>query len=337
MHMYFEKTFYLSAFLLLASVQPFYAETPPSVKEPAGYSIKKSDAGLWEISVDIAVQDEADEAFFDQFAKRMENTSKLIWEMTQGQFYIKEIKISDKCSDGRIIIKKGAKDWDILAGPNAMGGTGATCYESNTTNWYVYAAGRPPTIILTHELLHGIFKFKDENSCACIMRGTQIEGREINKICDDTGHKETGKSCWKRLLDRYDGLKYPDPAYKAGSQPPPMNTVKKHNKEFNDKKENILNKKLYLEMAGIQHLDTGDYEKALKSFQEILKLEAGEPAAWYNIACTYALMNRQKEALEAIEKAIKNGFDDIEWLGEDPDFAQLRQTPEFRKLLNRDK
>ncbi len=88
-------------------------------------------------------------------------------------------------------------------------------------------------------------------------------------------------------------------------------------------------------MAGIQHLDTGNYEKALKSFQEILELEADEPAALYNIACTYAIMNRQKEALDAIEKAIKNGFDDIEWLNEDPDFAQLRQTPEFQKLLSK--
>lgn len=317
----------------MGSMPAFYAEDAPVTKTPEGYSIKKSADGLWEISVDIAVQDEADEAFFDQFAKRMEDTSKLIWEMTQGQFYIKEIKLSDKCSDGRIIVKKGAKDWEILAGPNAMAGTGATCYECNTTNWYVYAAGRPPTIILTHELLHGIFKFKDEETCACIMRGTQVEGREINKICDDSGHKETGKSCWKRLLDRYEGLKYPNPAYKAGSQPPQMNVVKKHNKEFDDKKEKLLNKKLLLEMTGIQHLDTGNYEKALKSFQEILKLEPNEPSALYNIACTYAIMNKQKEALEAIEKAIKNGFDDIEWLSEDPDFARLRQTPEFQKFL----
>ena len=53
----------------------------------------------------------------------------------------------------------------------------------------------------------------------------------------------------------------------------------------------------------------------------------------YSMAKLYAKAGKQQEALEALRKALDCGFKDRKRLFGDAEFASLRQTPEFQRLL----
>ena len=55
---------------------------------------------------------------------------------------------------------------------------------------------------------------------------------------------------------------------------------------------------------------------------------------YYNITCCYAKLDQPKEALKYLELSIREGFDDFEWLKNDPDLASINKSPEFKKMLN---
>lgn len=54
---------------------------------------------------------------------------------------------------------------------------------------------------------------------------------------------------------------------------------------------------------------------------------------YYQIACTYALENKQNEALEYVEKAIYAGFFDLEWIKNDPDLVSIQKSKKFKTII----
>jgi len=74
-------------------------------------------------------------------------------------------------------------------------------------------------------------------------------------------------------------------------------------------------------------------EKALQWVHRALALDPEDGAVLYGIACVYALLGEEQLALDALERGIHAGFGRREWAEKDPDFASLRETPRFRKLL----
>ncbi|MCX7704184.1 MAG: hypothetical protein N2234_08855 [Planctomycetota bacterium] len=78
----------------------------------------------------------------------------------------------------------------------------------------------------------------------------------------------------------------------------------------------------------------GRYEDGLKIDLRLVKLLPDDPVVYYNLACSYSLLNRTTEALEILFHAINLGFSDIELLLKDEDLKNLRATPEFRMLLS---
>ncbi|HXB07769.1 MAG TPA: transglutaminase domain-containing protein [Puia sp.] len=55
--------------------------------------------------------------------------------------------------------------------------------------------------------------------------------------------------------------------------------------------------------------------------------------AYYNLACTYALVNRPNEALDYLERSLRAGFTDYTHLTHDEDLISLRGTQRFHDLL----
>jgi len=53
----------------------------------------------------------------------------------------------------------------------------------------------------------------------------------------------------------------------------------------------------------------------------------------YYLAHTYALAGRSDLALQYIRKALEEGFADRKKFMQDPEFASLRDSPEFKELL----
>jgi tetratricopeptide (TPR) repeat protein len=56
----------------------------------------------------------------------------------------------------------------------------------------------------------------------------------------------------------------------------------------------------------------------------------------YFVAATFARVGKQEQALTYLRKAMDEGFNDRKRLIEDKDFATLRTTPEFQKLLDQE-
>lgn len=79
----------------------------------------------------------------------------------------------------------------------------------------------------------------------------------------------------------------------------------------------------------------GQYEKGLRIDRRLSKLLKDDDIVHYNLACSLALVGREKQALAALKKAIRLGYDDLRHLKRDPDLKSLHSHPEFIKLLKR--
>jgi non-specific serine/threonine protein kinase len=73
-------------------------------------------------------------------------------------------------------------------------------------------------------------------------------------------------------------------------------------------------------------------EDAVKELNLAITLRANEASILYNAACTFALLKRKVEAMDALRKAWEAGFKDATWARRDPDLAILHGDAEFDQL-----
>ena len=78
-----------------------------------------------------------------------------------------------------------------------------------------------------------------------------------------------------------------------------------------------------------------DYEKAKEWSYKTLNLDPNHFLTYYNLACIGLLENNKKEALTNFEKAFEFGFDDDEWINNDPDLDNIRNTRKFKSLMKK--
>lgn len=77
----------------------------------------------------------------------------------------------------------------------------------------------------------------------------------------------------------------------------------------------------------------GHYDEALKSYDKAIEIDTGLAIAWFNRACIYALMKKKKEALSDLKRAIEFDASYKEKAKTDDDFKNLRDDPDFKKLV----
>jgi tetratricopeptide (TPR) repeat protein len=87
-----------------------------------------------------------------------------------------------------------------------------------------------------------------------------------------------------------------------------------------------------LQILGDAYTKSGQWEKGLRIDQRLAKLSPQNPLVFYNLACSYSLLNRVDEAFAALTEAVKRGYNDARWLNKDPDLANLRQDQRFEKI-----
>ena len=85
-------------------------------------------------------------------------------------------------------------------------------------------------------------------------------------------------------------------------------------------------------LMATDYAELGRVDDAIRELNMSMALRANEASILYNAACTYAILNRKREALETIKKAWEAGFKDSVWARRDPDLALLHDEPEFRRL-----
>lgn len=172
--------------------------------------VNKIDKAGGAYSFTIAIEDDADAAFFDEFSWRIRRLNWFIWDLTEGQVYLNEIRVADKTRKGRIIIERGKLNLTLLDGG------GAICYNSGRANWFINSGGRCYVRIFCHEFFHGIFGLPDErHGCSCLMQGGLygIKTTQIS-ICDGDTHIDdlvTPTPCWTLIQDRFPKMVHPNP------------------------------------------------------------------------------------------------------------------------------
>ena len=87
-----------------------------------------------------------------------------------------------------------------------------------------------------------------------------------------------------------------------------------------------------LQVLGDAYTKSGQWEKGLKIDQRLAKLCPDNPLVFYNLACSYALLNRVDEAFAALTEAVRRGYNDARWLNKDPDLDNLRHDNRFEEI-----
>jgi predicted Zn-dependent protease len=81
----------------------------------------------------------------------------------------------------------------------------------------------------------------------------------------------------------------------------------------------------------------GKYEEGLHVDQQLSGLCPRDPMVWYNLGCSFALLNRKEDACQALERAVTLGYSDADWMGQDEDLAGLKEDPAFLGLIKKAK
>jgi len=88
---------------------------------------------------------------------------------------------------------------------------------------------------------------------------------------------------------------------------------------------------LYLGALALGRL--GDHQRSRDWAARALAIDPEETSILYNVACNYALLQDNDQALDCLEKAVRNGFGHKEWIENDPDLLSVRNHPRFQALL----
>ncbi len=92
-----------------------------------------------------------------------------------------------------------------------------------------------------------------------------------------------------------------------------------------------------LNQQAIEAMQTGDYDEAIEYLNKILKLNPNSDVALYNLACIYSLRKEKEKALEYLKKSIIAGFIDWKHISQDTDLDNIRDMPEYKKLMSNKK
>jgi Flp pilus assembly protein TadD len=90
-----------------------------------------------------------------------------------------------------------------------------------------------------------------------------------------------------------------------------------------------------VEILGGLYTKTGRIADGLRMDRKLVRLEPANATAHYNLACSLALTKRKAAAIRELEQAISLGYNDADWMQQDPDLEELKKSPAFQKLLGK--
>jgi tetratricopeptide (TPR) repeat protein len=88
-----------------------------------------------------------------------------------------------------------------------------------------------------------------------------------------------------------------------------------------------------VEILGGLYTRHGRIADGLKMDRKLVKLQPENATAHYNLACSLALSKRKTDALRELQRAVKLGYRDFDWMQQDPDLEALKHHPDFKALL----
>ena len=90
-----------------------------------------------------------------------------------------------------------------------------------------------------------------------------------------------------------------------------------------------------IEILGGLYTKKGRVDDGLRMDRKLVRLQPNNPHAHYNLGCSLALKRRNTDAIRALNKAVELGYNDFEWMRDDPDLSGLQTHPRFLELLDK--
>ena len=90
-----------------------------------------------------------------------------------------------------------------------------------------------------------------------------------------------------------------------------------------------------LYQQAVKLLNDKQYAEAVEALGALVEVHPRAAHLWYNRACALARLDRPDEAIEALKRAVENGWTDTRHMRADEDLAALRERDEFKTLLQR--
>ena len=84
---------------------------------------------------------------------------------------------------------------------------------------------------------------------------------------------------------------------------------------------------------GDAYTKKGCYREGLEIDKRLAKLKPDDPIVHYNLACSYSLLKISDSCLVALEKSIRLGYQEFDYMEKDPDLAFIRKDPRYKELL----
>jgi tetratricopeptide (TPR) repeat protein len=79
----------------------------------------------------------------------------------------------------------------------------------------------------------------------------------------------------------------------------------------------------------------GEYTRALQLDRRLVRLIPENSIAWYNLACSYAVLGMIDPAFSTLQRSLELGYRYLDRVRKDPDLKVLRRDPRFVRLLRR--
>ena len=90
-----------------------------------------------------------------------------------------------------------------------------------------------------------------------------------------------------------------------------------------------------LKMLGDALTRSGEHADALRIDRRITVLAPRDPVVRYNLACSCSNVGRIDEALIELAASIRMGYREYDHMLRDPDLANVRRDPRFKRLIAR--
>ena len=88
-----------------------------------------------------------------------------------------------------------------------------------------------------------------------------------------------------------------------------------------------------LSAIGDLYTKAGEWQKGLEVDIKLSHMRPEDAIVFYNLACSYALLNQTRTALAVLTKAIDFGYDDFEHLKGDADLDNLFKDEHFQRYI----
>ncbi len=86
-------------------------------------------------------------------------------------------------------------------------------------------------------------------------------------------------------------------------------------------------------LAATVNANLGRQERAVEFAERAIAVDRDDPMLLYNVACTFSVLGKTDQALDALEHAVEKGWGDRAWIEHDSDLDSIRESPRYKALM----